>query len=69
MRELAAYHWPDYQKVFRWPLAEALRSYEEFLRSSARRDFEQAMLLWFIAAQAVGKKAGPRPKEPAILKG
>jgi hypothetical protein len=69
VRELAQYRWPDYENVFRWPIAEALRSYEEWLRASARRDFEQAMLLWFIAAQAVGKKAGPRPKEPPILRG
>jgi len=68
LRALAQHDYSRYADVLRWPLLEALESYEQMLRDDARRQYDFDFLVWAIIAQGASKKPKP-PKLPAILKG
>ena len=54
--------------MLKWPLVEALLTYEHLLKQEARHDWELAMLQWAILAQAGATKRRSPPDPPDILK-
>lgn len=67
VRELANYDPTKYAQVFKYPLAEALLSYEQRLQDDARREFELRCLIYAIQ-NSYGKTKSKPPELPAILK-
>ncbi len=68
VRELAGYEVARYAEIIRWPLAEALLTYEHRLRAEARRKYEIEYITWCILAQSRATKRKRPPEPPEILR-
>lgn len=68
LRTLAGYDVSRYPEVLRWPLLEALESYQHRLRDQVRQQYEIACQVWAsLAATGATKRKRP-PEPPAILR-
>ena len=65
---MAGWDLSRYAEVIKWPLAEALASYEARLRESARRDYQTEVLVWSTLAATGATKQRKPPELPAILR-
>ena len=52
------------ERIFRWPLRVALRSYRRRVRELAMEDYRHRLLCWSVLAPHTAK--GSRPKPPAL---
>ena len=70
MRELAGWDVSQYPRIVRWPIREALLSYEQKLKREAREDYQQELLQFSAQAAWMTKQERERshPKLPPILK-
>lgn len=67
VRELAGWNVSRYDEILRWPLREALASYEAKLREQAAEDYRTELLCFAVQAPYLKKDARP-PELPEILR-
>jgi hypothetical protein len=68
IREIAGHDPGRYREVLKWPIGEALKSYEFRLRQQARQEYHAAVQVWAVLAATGATKQKKPPEPPAILK-